>query len=190
MNRKMRVVLTAVLGFAVAQSAAAGEEKPYLTASQSLSASAKVISIDMETRVIELQKEGGRVLPYKLAETAYNMDQVEVGDVVDYSFESRMSLILVGASEALPEVVEKVSQTRAERGEMPRLTAETTRVQTATVVSIDLDSHAFELEWPDGTVEDYTTDETDILKQASVGDHLVKTQSERLVISVSRPKQE
>jgi hypothetical protein len=49
---------------------------------------------------------------------------------------------------------------------------------------------AFKLEWPDGSVEEYTTEETDMLKKASIGDHLVKTQTERLVISVSRPDQE
>jgi hypothetical protein len=63
-------------------------------------------------------------------------------------------------------------------------------VQTATVVAIDLDASAFKLEWADGSVEEYTTEDTDMLKKASIGDHLVKTQTERLVISVSRPDQE
>ena len=167
-----------------------GEEHPYLTASQSLSANAEVISIDMETRIVELRTTNGKIWPYKIAESAHNLGQVEVGDLVDYQFESRTSLILMGQGEATPEVMENVTQTRAEPGEKPRLVAEAKRVQTATVVAIDLDASAFKLEWPDGSVEEYTTEDTDTLKKASIGDHLVKTQTERLVISVSRPDQE
>ena len=167
-----------------------GEEHPYLTGSQSLSANAEVISIDMETRIVELRTTNGKIWPYKIAESAHNLGQVEVGDLVDYQFESRTSLILMGQGEATPEVMENVTQIRAEPGEKPRLVAEAKRVQTATVVAIDLDASAFKLEWPDGSVEEYTTEDTDTLKKASIGDHLVKTQTERLVISVSRPDQE
>ena len=167
-----------------------GEEHPFLTGSQSLSANAEVISIDMETRIVELRSAKGKMLPYKIGENAHNLDQVEVGDVVDYQFESRVLLILMGQGETTPEVMENVTQTRAEPGEKPRLVAEAKRVQKATVVAIDLDASAFKLEWPDGSVEEYTTEDTDTLKKASIGDHLVKTQTERLVISVSRPDQE
>jgi hypothetical protein len=167
-----------------------GDEHHFLTGSQSLSANAEVISIDMETRIVELRTANGKILPYKIAESARNLGQVEVGDVVDYQFKSRTSLILMGQAETTPEVMENVTQTRAELGEKPRLTTEAKRVQTATVVAIDLDASAFKLEWPDGSVEEYTTEETDMLKKASIGDHLVKTQTERLVISVSRPDQE
>ena len=187
MNRKIMVISFLLACAAPVMAAHHGEERPYLTASQSLSASAEVVSVDMETRKVELRTDNGLVLSYKVAETAPNLDQLEVGDVVDYSFESRTSLILVGPNDALPEVVKEVSQTRAEPGEMPRLTTESKRVLTARVVSIDLESSAFQLEWADGSVEDYTTDETEMLKKASVGDHLVKTQTERLVLSVSRP---
>jgi hypothetical protein len=132
----------------------------------------------------------GKIWPYKIAESARNLGQVEVGDLVDYQFESRTSLILMGQGETTSEVMENVTQTRAEPGEKPRLVAEAKRVQKATVVAIDLDASAFKLEWPDGSVEEYTTEDTDILKKASIGDHLVKTQTERLVIAVSRPDQE
>jgi len=167
-----------------------GEEHPYLNASQSLSTSAEVISIDLETRMVELRSENGQVLPYKIAESTRNLDRVEVGDMVDYQFESHVSLVLVKQAGTLPEAMDKVTRTRAEPGEKPQMTTETKRVQTATVVAIDLDSNAFKLEWPDGSVEAYTTEETEMLKKASVGDHLVKTQTERLVIAVSRKDQE
>ena len=167
-----------------------GEDHPYLTGSQSLSAKAEVISIDMETRIVELRTTNGRILPYKIAESAYNLGQVEVGDLIDYQFESRTSLILMRQGETTPEVMENVTQTRAEPGEKPRLVAEAKRVQKAMVVAIDLDTSTFKLEWPDGSVEEYTAEETDMLKKASIGDYLVKTQTERLVISVSRPDQE
>ena len=167
-----------------------GEKHSYLTASQSLSADAIVISIDLETRMVELQASDGKILPYKIAESARNLDQVEVDDVVDYQFESRTSLVLMGQGETTPEVMENVSETRAEPGEKPRLIAEASRVQMATVVAIDFDTSTFKLEWPDGSIEEYTTEETEMLKKASIGDHLVKTQTERLVIAVSPPDQE
>ena len=167
-----------------------GEKHSYLTASQSLSADATVISIDLETRMVELQASDGKILPYKIGESARNLDQVEVGDVVDYQFESRTSLVLMGQGETTPEAMENVSETRAEPGEKPRLIAEASRVQMATVVAIDFDTSTFKLEWPDGSIEEYTTEETEMLKKASIGDHLVKTQTERLVIAVSPPDQE
>ena len=167
-----------------------GEEHPYLTASQSLSTSAEVVSIDLQSRMVELRSENGQVLPYKIAESTRNLDQVEVGDVVDYQFESRVSLILVNQDDPLPENMDKITRTRAEPGEKPQMTTETKRIQTARVVSIDLESSAFQLEWSDGSIESYTTEETEMLKKASVGDHLVKTQTERLVIAVSRKGQE
>lgn len=183
-----KAIVSISLAFASLGTLAGSDDShPYLTASQSLTASAEVVSVDLETRRIELKRESGLVLPYRVAETAYNLDQVEVGDVLDYRFESRISLILVGEADALPKVMEQVSQNRAKPGEMPWSTTETLSVQTAKIVSINLEAHAFQLEWPDGSIEDYTTEEAQILQKASVGDHLVKTQSERLVLSVSRP---
>jgi hypothetical protein len=168
----------------------AGEDYSYLTASQSLSANAEVISIDLDSRMVELQSPDGKVLPYKIAESTRNLDQVEVGDVVDYQFESQVTLILLKQAEAVPEAMDKVTRTRAKPGEKPQMTTETRRVQTATVLAIDLETSAFTLEWADGSIEAYTTEETEMLKKASIGDHLVKTQTERLVISVSPPDQE
>ena len=173
-------------------STAAGSknEHPYLVSNQSLSAIAVVEEIDQETRLVKLRTTEGRMMTFTAGETVHNLEQVAVGDVVDYEYVSNMSVILVEQPGAIPSEQRRTSQSTAGVGEKPRTETVDTRVQTAKIVAIDHEASTYSLEWPDESVQQYTAKNPENLSKASVGDHIVITSMERMVISVEKPEQE
>lgn len=164
----------------------ASQEKPYIFASQSMQITAVVEAINHETRVVTLRGPQGNTVTFTVDEKARNLDQVDVGDIVNTKYVQSISIEVmantgVEAGEGAFTVVE-----RAAEGDTPGVIATDTRIVTATVEAIDLESHTFKLKGPDGTVEEYMARNTENLKRAAVGDLVVITNTEAWAISVEK----
>jgi len=164
----------------------ASQVKPYIFASQSMQITAVVEAINHETRVVTLRGPQGNTVTFTVDEKARNLDQVDVGDIVNTKYVQSISIEVmantgVEAGEGAFTVVE-----RAAEGDTPGVIATDTRIVTATVEAIDLESNTFKLKGPDGIVEEYMARNPENLKRAAVGDLVVITNTEAWAISVEK----
>lgn len=164
----------------------ASQVKPYIFASQSMQITAVVEAINHETRVVTLRGPQGNTVTFTVDEKARNLDQVDVGDIVHTEYVQSISIEVmantgVEAGEGAFTVVE-----RAAEGDTPGVIATDTRIVTATVEAIDLESNTFKLKGPDGIVEEYMARNPENLKRAAVGDLVVITNTEAWAISVEK----
>jgi hypothetical protein len=159
-------------------------DRPSFSASQSITISAVVEAIDHETRVVTVRKPDGDAVTFTASDEARNLDQVEVGEVLNAEYIESVS-IEVMANESMEAGAAEVSaMARTKKGEMPGIAAMDAIVVTATVEEINLETNTFKLKGPDGTVNEYVARNPENLKRAVVGDLVVITVTEALAITV------
>lgn len=160
------------------------EEKPYLFTSQSENFTAQVEAIDHDTREVTLLGPKGNAISFVAGEEVRNLDQVEVGDIVNVEMVQNLSIEVYDAPGVAPTENQLTAEERAEPGERPGITTFDVQVVSATVVAIDLEDDTFKLQWPDGSIEKFTARDPDNLRRAAIGDLVVITQTDRVSIFV------
>jgi len=166
------------------------EAKPAFSASQSVQITATVTAIDMATRAVTLQGDGGETHTFIVGDEARNLGQVQPGDVVTAEFvrELDVQVFADDGSELGSGVLGAAA--RAEEGEMPGVVAVQSEVVTARVAEINIENNTFKLQWPDATVEEFVAQNPDNLRIAEVGDIVVITYTEAVGIIVEHPGSE
>jgi len=173
---------------------AAGEDamvaKPSFSASQSMSITAVIEAIDHKTRVVTVRKPDGEALTFTVSDEARNLDQVDVGDTLIAHYKETVSVVVTENDGMEADEAEASAMSRAEKGGMPGLAAMDATVITATVEEINLERNTFKLKGPDGKVSEYVARSPQNLKLAAVGDLVVITVTESVVVTVeSQPAQ-
>ena len=146
--------------------------------------SAQVEAIDHKSRVVTLRRPQGDTVTFTASDDARNLDQVSVGDIVNAEYVETLSIEVVANEGLEPDAGELSAVARTEKGEMPGLIAVGSRVVTATVEEINLETNTYKLKGPDGTVNEYAARNPENLKRADVGDLVVMTFTESVAISV------
>ena len=159
-------------------------EKPSFSASQLQMATARVETIDHETREVTLLRADGERISFTASDEARNLDQVAVGDIVVAQYISSISIEVIADEGMQAGAVGLTTLERTEKGEMPGVAAVDTEVVVYTVVDINLEANTFKLEAGDGTVEEFSARDPDNLRRAEVGDLVVITTTEAVAISV------
>jgi hypothetical protein len=190
MNRALFAILIFSFGAAVVLAADAAGEPQSLSTETVLKVTARVESVDLDTRVVSLRTPEGMLLTFTAAESIRKLERVDIGDTVDYEFVSHVTLLLIEENGAVPDDEEHYSESTESAGEKPSITKEASSVRSAKIVAIDRDANTFKLEWPDGSIDEHTAKEKKNLDKASVGDYIVITQTEKMVISVKKPAPE
>jgi len=167
--------------------AAAAEDKPSFSASQSVQMTATVTAIDMATRAVTLQGEDGETQTIIVGEEARNLGQVKPGDVVTAEFVRQLDVEVFADDGSELGSSALGAAARAEEGEMPGGMVVQSEVVTARVAEINLDNNTFKLQWPDETVEEFVSQNPDNLRRAAVGDIVVITYTEAVGILVETP---
>ncbi len=160
------------------------DEKPTYFASHSVKVTAMVEAINHQTREVTLRRAEGDSVTFTASEQARNLDQVEVGDIVNAEYEEILSIKVVANDGTDPEKLELAGMARSAEGEMPGLTAFDAQRVIATVEEINLEANTFKLKGPDGTVNEYAARNPDNLRRSAVGDLVIITISEAVAISV------
>ena len=193
---KLSIPLTAGLLLAAANLFAqdavtpADEAKPSFSASQSVQMTATVTAIDMVTREVTLQGEGGETQTVIVSEEARNLGQVSPGDVVTAEFVRELDIQVFADDGTELGGGALGASARAEEGDMPSGMMLQSEVITARVAGINLDNNTFTLQWPDDTVEEFEAQNPDNLRRAEVGDIVVITYTEAVGIIVVNPDSE
>ena len=159
-------------------------DKPSFSASQSMTISAVVEAIDHETRVVTVRKPDGEALTFTASDEARNLDQVEVGDVLTAEYTESLSIEVMANDGMEADAAGATAMARTKKGEMPGFAALDAAVVTATVEEINLEMNTFKLKGPDGTVSEYVARNPENLKRAAVGDLVVITVTDSVIITV------
>ena len=171
---------------AFAQSDASTDIKPSFSASQSVTATARVEAINHETREVTLLLEDGELFKSQISDEARNLGQVNVGDMVYAHYTESVSIQVVADDGAEPEAYVQEDVARSGEGRMPGIAATESAVTTAIVEEINLDDNTFRLREPDGEVRQYTARNPDNLRLAEVGDKVITTVTTSVVITVDK----
>src|SRR5512133_1402411 len=98
-----------------------------------------VQKIDVQTREMTLKGEDGAETTFKVAKDVRNLDKVKVGDEVSVTFDQALTLWILGADEAGPQLSVGTDVYRAAPGEKPSglMTADVTGVATVEQIAAD-----------------------------------------------------
>ena len=186
--KSLGLVLTIALSLAAfavcAQDTASTDLKPSLSASQTVTATARVQAINHETREVALLLENGELYTSQVGDEVRNLGQVSVGDVVYAHYTESVSIRVVESDGAEPEAYVEEELARSGDGRMPGVAATESAVTTAIVEEIDLDNNTFKLREPDGEIRQYTARNPGNLRMAEVGDKVITTVTTSVVITV------
>ena len=159
-------------------------EKPSFFASQTTTVNAVVEAINHETREVTLNLGEDETVTFTASDEARNLDQVNVGDIVNAEYVESLSIEVMANEGIEPGSGELTAMARSEKGEMPAGAIMDTQIVTATVEEINLEKNTFKLKGPDGDVNEYVARNPDNLRRAEVGDLVVITMTEAVAISV------
>jgi hypothetical protein len=184
-----RLLVTTAVAFAAGPALAQGEPtdlKPSFSASETVTATARVEAINHETREVTLLLENGERFTSQVGDEARNLGQVSVGDVVYAHYTESVSIRVVADDGAEPEAYIEEEMARTAAGKMPGVAATESAVATAVVEEINLDDNTFKLREPDGEVRQYTARNPGNLRMAEVGDKVITTVTTSVVITVDK----
>ena len=176
----------ALAGVCHAQGDTGTLDRPSFAASQTSTATATVTAIDYETREVTLQRSDGEIVTFTAGPEVRNLDQVGVGDSVYAEFSEAVTIEVSPGDGTSPELMSDTNTARAPEGGMPGVAVVGSTVVTAVVEAIDIEAGTFSLREPDGEVREYAARNPQNLERAAVGDRVVITTRESLVITVSK----
>jgi hypothetical protein len=180
---RILALLLVVLGCACAQQTGPSRQESVVRSFQ-----ARVTAIDLETRVVTLENESGR-LTFRADEGVQNLEQVKVGDVL------RGDLVETLLTEARPATDAEKSNpvtvtagvARAEPGQKPAGLYVRELKAVFTVASIDEAAGGGELRDAGGELHFVKARDPAVLRQLEVGDTVVVTYTEALRLQVVAP---
>lgn len=166
-------------------------DKPAISTSQVMTLSAQIVALDKENRLVTLKGPQGNERVIEVGPEVKRLDEFEVGDVVVAEYLQELAIEVVAAENAEPGEGAMAAAARAPETERPGMIAAETRVKTAKVAAIDLESQSFELDWGDGNVQEYKARDPENLKRAEVGDMVIVSFTEALALQLQQaPDQE
>ena len=160
------------------------QDKPSMSASQTLVVTSQVDAINHETREVTLRHADGETVTFTASEEARNLDQVSVGDIVTAEYLEEVSIQVVAAEGGEAGAAGLAAVARTEKGEMPGVAAIDSSIEVLTVEEINIEANTFKLKNAAGEVRQFTARDPENLKRSAVGDLVVVTATRAVAISV------
>ncbi len=180
-----RIALALALCLAASNASAAQKE---FSASRSETISAKVKKVDVATREVTLVGEDGVETTFKASADVKNLDKVKAGDVVTTTLDQTLTLWVLGADQAAPELSVGSDVYRAEPGQKPGGMMTTDLSGVATVEKIAADKKSVTLKGPKGNLVKLAVRNPENLEGVTVGTRVGFAYSETLAIGVKEGK--
>ena len=181
------VAVFALVLAACAQNTKKPLDKPGISASELVTISATVEAIDLATRQVTLRGADGKRVTLQVSEAARNLDQVEIGDIVETEYYESVALF-VQAAGSEPDAGVTTATARTPLGDKPGMGVADTVTLTATVIAIDHDSRMVTLQGPEGNTLTTRVDESVTrLDEVKQGDQVVVRYTRAVAITVRKP---
>ena len=179
--------IAAALALCLAAATASAAQKEF-SASRSETITAKVKSVNQETREVVVTGEDGADVSFKASDKVRNLPQMKPGDSVKARFDQSLTLWLLGADQAAPDLSVGADVFRAPTGEKPGglMTADVSGV--ATVEEIAKDKKHVVLKGPRGNSVKLAVKDPKNLEGVTVGTRVGFSYSETLAVDVKPGK--
>lgn len=158
------------------------------TASESTTASAKIVSIDRAKRTVLLKLASGRIVDFAAGPEIKNFAQLKAGQVVHVRYMESLSLELKKPGSRVPGTKEHYVETSAPQGAMPAAAAGRRLTVVADVVSVDAKAHEVTLRKADGGRVYLNVQDPAQLKAVKAGDQVEAVYTEAMAITVQAAK--
>jgi hypothetical protein len=166
---------------------------PSVQESNTVTATATVQSVDLQTRRVTLIGKGGKAYTFIAGPEVRNLDRVAVGDTVKVKYTESLALAVKRSDGAKPELSGSESVERAKPGQKPGGVATTVVAVSAKIVDIDRTANRVTLVGPEGNERVLLVQDPKNLEGVQVGDMVHATYTESVGISVepvaAAPKQ-
>ena len=152
MNTRLATLLALLVALG-ASPVRAADEKPSAGASASISSSATVTAINAKQRLVTLKLADGSLADIVAGPAVRNFDQIKVGDQVIASAKDTVTIEVVPAGQAAPNVTGGSAITSAPKGAKPMAVLVDTAMVSGTVTAIDVEQRAVTVSGPAGNVD-------------------------------------
>lgn len=179
------IVAAAALGGGCASSKQ--QRLPSVEKTNTVTATATVKAIDLQTREVTLVDENGKPFSFVASEEVRNLDRVKVGDTVKATYTESLAISVKRDDGSGPATTATAGVELAEPGAKPAGTAEAVVTVSAKIVAIDRTTNRVTLVGPDGNYRVLHVQDPKHLKHLEnvrVGDMVYATFTESLGISV------
>ena len=183
-RRRSIAVPLALAVLALALSCATSKELPKYTDSRTVTATAVVQAIDLNTREVTLRGEDGRVFTFIAGDQVKNLPQVRVGDNVKVTYTESIAIEVKRVDGGTPDLSVAATGGSAAPGEKPAGNVARTVTASAVIVAIDRTTNRVTLRGPSGNERVVQARDPKNLDNVQVGDLVYATYTESLGISV------
>ena len=153
-------------------------------ATETTKASAIVVGIESEPRILSLKLARGRVVELVAGPEVKNFDQIKIGDEVHVEYVRALSLELHKNGSGIRQDSAKAGAVAAAPGAKPAAAAAAHVSVLADVVAVDRKTHAVTLRGPKGNMVDIFVDDPEQLKNVKTGDQVQADYVEALAVKV------
>jgi hypothetical protein len=169
---------------AIAAQHAAPAPDAAVAAGEIVQVKATVDAVDLDNRMVTLRDAEGNVATVPVSEEARNLDQVEIGDEVTFSYLEAVAIELHKTSGAAKGVIESVTGARADKGQKPGASLAREVTMFGVVEAIDSDKPSVTLRGLKGKQVEIQVRDQERLEKVAVGDQVQVTYAQAVVISV------
>lgn len=161
-------------------------QKGGITATNVVTASATVKSINHRTRMVTLLRSDGQRVRFRVSDEVQNLSQVKRGDLVNVTYYESVALRLRRPGEATPGVEVAADADRAKLGDLPAGAVAQVVTVTSKVVAVDRANQTATVQLPSG--ERLTVNVTDPkrLARVKVGDLVQATYRQAIAVAVDK----
>lgn len=152
---------------------------------QTIRTTATVVSIDPETRTVNLRRPDGRIVEIQVGDAVKNFGRIKVGDSVNVDYTEALSLELKkGGTGAPPHSDTQATTTSAPPGAQPRGTVGRRITVLADVLAVDGKKQLVTLRGPQGNLVELHVSDPEQLKRIATGDQVRAVYTEALAVAV------
>jgi hypothetical protein len=147
------LLLAAVLPLACNQPAAAKDGPDRAEVSETVSATAKVESVDAATRVVELRTEKGEAVRVRCGPEVRNFDRIAAGDTVRVDYRTALAVAVQRPDDTTADAAVALGAGRAPVGATPAAAAAAQVTATVRIESVDVENHVVVFTLPNGRMQ-------------------------------------
>ena len=163
------------------------EGKNSLTASNTVTATATVKSINQKTRMVTLLRSDGEPIRFRVGDDVTNLPQVRKGDLVNVTYYESVALHLRKPGRGRMGVTVDADAARAEPGELPAGAVGRELKVTSKIVAVDRRNRTVTLELPSTERITFAVEKPARLSRLKVGDLVQATYREAIAVAVNKP---
>jgi hypothetical protein len=183
------LLLAAALPLGCSQPSPAKDGSDRAQVSDTVHATAKVVSVDKAARIVELRNEQGEVVRVRCGPEVRNFDQIAAGDTVRADYTTALAVALKAPGDQSPDGSLALGAGRAPVGATPAAGVAAQVTATVRIESVDNENHVVVFTSPNGRMQAANVTRAEgraFLRGLKKGDRVEITYSEAAALRVEK----